>query len=153
MESTTEQFPTYAEIEAARERAAQEGGGSPEQQPDQARPENVVDRFEGAADDGALLHEGEGGQIALVVEGRQEKLSNAIEGRNPTSSTLRITGGKVEVGGQYQPGDRVSFLVTVVVDEVTVRDEKDNKTGQVVGRARNHKGAIVGIHEQGETAG
>lgn len=145
-------WPTQEELEATRranETARLEGGGS-NSAPGALTAEDIKQPgLEPEQFPGPLLQEDSSGQVQLVVEGRYEKLSNSITGRTPTSSTLRITGGKVEVGGMYQPGDRVSFLVTVVVDEVTVRDEKDLKTGQVVGRARNHKGAIVGIHEEG----
>jgi hypothetical protein len=146
MESTETTFPSWDELQAARAADPEHGErvpGSPAAQQD----DGVPDRFP-VADQGPELEEQHDGQVRLVVEGRQEKLNTKVEGRTPTSSTLAITGGKVEVGGQYQPGDRVTFVVTVVVDHVAFKDEKDPKTQQVVGRARNHKGAIVGIHEE-----
>jgi hypothetical protein len=146
MESTETTFPSWDELQAARAADPEHGErvpGSPAAQQD----DGVPDRFP-VADQGPELEEQENGQIALAVEGRWPGLSNEVAGRRPTSSTLAITGGKVEVGGQYQPGDRVTFVVTVVVDHVSLKDEKDPKTQQVVGRARNHKGYIAGIQEQ-----
>ena len=87
------------------------------------------------------------GQVHLVVEGAHEKLGLNVTGRTPTSSTLAITGGKVEVAGQYDLGDTVSFRVTVVIGDVGFKDETDSKTRQVVGRERRHKGSIIGISE------
>jgi hypothetical protein len=170
----TQQLPSYDEIEETRKRnearRLAEGGTNSAPGALQELPEELVadpaeydgevggvttgraldegpERFQTAADDPEFGEE-PGGQVHLVVEGRHEKLNTKVEGRTPTSSTLAITGGKVEVGGQYQPGDVVNFVLTVVIDQVAFRDEKDSKTQQVVGRARNHKGYISGIREQ-----
>lgn len=144
-------WPTQEELEQTRranETARLEGGGSNSAPGALTAADLDAPVADPAQFPEPLLQEDAQGQVSLVVEGRYEKLSNQITGRTPTSSTLRITGGKVEVGGMYQPGDRVSFLVTVVCDAVTVKDETDPKTGQVVGRARNHVARIVGIHEE-----
>ena len=133
MESTTE-FPTWDELEAARAAGAERRAEGAESEAPEQFPDN-------------LLQETAGGQVQLVVEGHHERLDSSVTGRSPTSSMLTITGGKVEVGGQYQEDDVVTFQVTVQVDEVSFRTQRDSKTGQSTGRERRHKGRIIGIHE------
>lgn len=78
---------------------------------------------------------GEGGQLTLSVGG----------GKQPTSSTLRLVGGKIDVDGQYSKGEALVLRIECVVNEVAFKDEADSKTGQVVGCARNHRARVTGV--------
>jgi hypothetical protein len=78
-----------------------------------------------------------------VVLGTSEQLSFAIGGKKPTGSKLTLTGGQLDVEGQYGKGERIRIVVEAEVQEVSFRDERDSKTGQVVGCARKHKAVIV----------
>jgi hypothetical protein len=104
------------------------------------RPDDAVqnpddfDPDEGALPTGDLVVEA-GGQLTLSVGG----------GKQPTSSTLRLVGGRIEVDGQYGKGEAVVLRIEAVVNEVAFKDEHDAKTGQVVGCARNHRARITGI--------
>lgn len=156
----TTHIPSTEEIEAARERAAAERAAQGVQsritseplefqqvEPGYGGGDTIGGQYPTPADEPEFSEE-PSGQVHLVVEGAHEKLDTKVVGRTPTSSTFTLTGGKIEVGGQYQPGDVVSFVVTAIVDTVTFKDERDPKTRQVVGRARQHKGYISGIQEQ-----
>jgi hypothetical protein len=104
------------------------------------RPDDAVqnpddfDPDEGALPTGDLVVEA-GGQLSLSVGG----------GKQPTSSTLRLVGGRLEVDGQYAKGESVVFRVECVVSSIEFKDEHDAKTGQVVGCNRNHRARITGI--------
>ena len=97
------------------------------------------DGSDGAADDVQLpagLALDLGGQLSFKLEGTKLR---------PTSATLRITGGKVDVDGQFQLGDVVAVRVELVVGAVGFVDKHDAKTGQVTGTERQHKARVVGI--------
>lgn len=81
----------------------------------------------------------------LYVEGSTGQLGFDVGGKAPTTSTLRLQGGKVDIEGQFEKDDRIVLRVELVVREVAFRDDVDSKTGQVVGCARNHKAHVVGI--------
>jgi hypothetical protein len=81
----------------------------------------------------------------LVLEGSGQLTLNVGGGKQPTSSTLRLTGGKVDVEGGFSKGETVVVRIEAVVNEVGFKDEHDSKTGQVVGCQRNHKARITGI--------
>jgi hypothetical protein len=70
-----------------------------------------------------------GGQLTLNVGG----------GKQPTTSTLRLVGGKIEVDGQYAKGETIVVRIEAVVNEIGFKDQEDSKTGQVVGCERRHR--------------
>jgi hypothetical protein len=92
-------------------------------------------------DDAAEFNTGE-----LVVDAGGQLTLNVGGGKQPTTSTLRIVGGKIEVDGEYKKGQTVALRLEVVVNEVSFKDQHDPKTSQVVGCARNHRGRVVGVH-------
>lgn len=96
-------------------------------------------RHEHAAGD---ENEAEAQSAELVVEGSGQ-LSLAVGGKKPTGSGLRLTGGKVDVDGQFQKGETIVLRVTAVVGEVAFIDKTDSKTGQVVGCERRQKARIT----------
>lgn len=79
----------------------------------------------------------------IMVEGSQ--LSLAVGGKKPTSATVRLTGGKVQIpAGQLEKGKAITVLVTAIVDDVGFKDLRDPKTKQIVGCERRHKAFITG---------
>lgn len=80
----------------------------------------------------------------LIVEGSDGQLSLAVGGRKPTTSSLTLVGGKIDVEGQFKKGEIVVVQVECVVGEIAFKDLTDSKTNQVVGCARRHKARIVG---------
>lgn len=104
------------------ERTEEEQADAPDQKPEQAEPtsELVISA---------------GGQLTLNVGG----------GKQPTTSTLRLVGGKIEVDGQFEKGETVVVRIEAKVNEVGFKDQEDSKTGQVVGCERRHRARITGI--------
>lgn len=65
-------------------------------------------------------------------------------GKAPTSSSLRLTGGKFDLmdGQAFKKGDTVVLQVVCVVDTVTQRDKTDRKVGVVVSCEQQHAAYI-----------
>lgn len=118
-----------AVMDAPTDQAAAEAAAALEEHED--RPNGAADDYEPA--------EGE-----LVIEGSGQ-LGFNVGGKKPTTSSLRLTGGKIEVGGSFPKGTTVSLRVTAVVGEVAFIDKTDAKTGQVVDCDRRQKARIVGV--------
>lgn len=91
----------------------------------------------GQGDEGAGEEPG-----SLYLEGSGQ-LTLDVGGTKPTSSSLRIVGGKVEVGGSYKKGELIEATVLLRVDEIAFRDTRDSQTGNVVSTDRAHKATIV----------
>lgn len=68
-------------------------------------------------------------------------------GKTPQSSSLRLTGGKVELvdGRAFRKGDVIDFSGTAVVREVAVRDKADGQTGIVISAEQKHTGEIIAL--------
>lgn len=98
-----------------------------------------------AAADELLNDDGSGYDGDLTLEGSTGQLSFAIGGKQPTSSSLRLMGGKVKLEGQFQKGERVVLHVEAVVFDVGFKDETDSKTGQTVGCERHQRARITAV--------
>jgi hypothetical protein len=79
----------------------------------------------------------------------QLAFSFEVGGKAPTSTMLRLIGGKIEVDGEFAKGETVKLEIVATVGEVAFVDIVDNKTGQVVGCERRHKARIVGVSVDG----
>jgi hypothetical protein len=68
-------------------------------------------------------------------------------GKAPQTSSLRLTGGKVELvdGRAFKKGDVIDFSGTAVVREVAVRDKADGQTGIVISAEQKHTGEIIAL--------
>lgn len=86
--------------------------------------------------------DGEAEAPAMVMEGNGQ-LSFKIGGKQPTGSSLRIVGGRVEVNGEFAKGDVVRVELVLRVDEIAFVDDVDVKTRQVVGCERRHKARVI----------
>lgn len=80
----------------------------------------------------------------LLIDGTGQ-LSFTVGGKRPSGSSIRIVGGKVALEGQFAKGERIGLYVEVEVGEVSFVDERDAKTGQVVGCDRRHKARIAHV--------
>src|SRR3954462_5553806 len=62
-------------------------------------------------------------------------------GKHATSSTLRLTGGKIDLvdGRAFKKGDTVKLEVVAVVGFIGQQDKVDAQTGQVVSCEQQHK--------------
>jgi hypothetical protein len=74
-----------------------------------------------------------------------QQLSFQVGGKRPTSTGLRLTGGKVDVPGSFMKGSKLVLRVEVRVGEVAFVDEHDPKTGQIIGCQRRHKARILNV--------
>lgn len=90
------------------------------------------------------VHEGgaAGGELSIGGDGQ---LSFEVGGKRPTTSSLRLVGGRVDISGQFAKGERIRLYVECEVRSIEFRDETDKATGQVVGSERRHKAAITGV--------
>jgi hypothetical protein len=111
-----------------------------QQEPEPQEPESGEDEPSGLPED-----DGYSGDLTLKGP---EQLSFAVGGKTPTSSSLRLQGGKVEIEGAFRKGDRIVLTVECEVRGIGFRDEVDQKTGQVVGCARNHVAHITAVERQ-----
>lgn len=82
----------------------------------------------------------------LVIDGSTGQLSLDVGGvKEPTTSTLRLVGGRIEVEGEFKKGDVLAVRLEAVVNEVSFKDTHDSTTGQVVACARNHRARVTGV--------
>lgn len=83
------------------------------------------------------------GDPALELEGQ---LSFDVGGKAPTSCTIRLTGGKVNIdAGDIRKGEDLVLRVVVRVNAIEFKDELDPKTRQVVACEKRAKGPIVDV--------
>ena len=80
--------------------------------------------------------------LALELDGQ---LSFAVGGKKVTTGSVRLVGGKVDVDGNFEKGQRIVLRVEAVITEVAFRDKKDPKTGNVTGCDRAHKATVTGL--------
>ena len=96
-------------------------------------PESGID--EGPQD----VHDGDPEE----TEAPNAQLTFNVGGKRPTTTSLRLTGGKLDIPGSYAKGAKLVIRVEVRVGEVAFVDEHDQQTGQVIGCERRHKARIL----------
>lgn len=84
------------------------------------------------------------GDADVVIAGSGQ-LSFTVGGKRPTTSGLRLVGGKLDVEGSFTKGETVALRIEAVVGEVAFIDQVDAKTDQVVGCERRHKARIRAV--------
>jgi hypothetical protein len=90
--------------------------------------------------------------VATFLRG-DGQLGFKVGGKTPTSSSLTLTGGKINVDGQYAKGATVVLRVVARVNDVAFKDKEDPKTGQVIDCTRGHKARILSLSVLDEGAG
>jgi hypothetical protein len=93
-------------------------------------------------DDGPLVDDGDG---QLLIPGTGGGLSLKVTGKKPTTASIRLVGGKIDVTGQFDKQDRIALYVEAVVVDVQFPDTIDSKTGQVTSCERKHIARITGV--------
>lgn len=151
---TTER-KTVAELRAAkaeREAAEKEKAASDRAAIDAAHEAlgtapGTVPGVDGVQDghEGSDIHDGD--DETLPDTPRAMSLGFNVGGKKPTSQSVRLTGGKIDVPGSYVKGSTAVFRVEVVFYDVGFRDETDKATGQIVGCERRQFCRITGISE------
>ena len=81
----------------------------------------------------------------LVLFVSDGKLTGQVGGKKPTDSKFRITGGAVELAGQFEKGDRVRLAIDCRVGGVHVDDRIDPQTREVIATTRKHVLKIEGV--------
>jgi hypothetical protein len=76
-------------------------------------------------------------QLAMFTE--------LVGGKATTSNTTRLVGGKIEVDRDFKKGEKVKFLITAEIGSVAFVDQRDGKTGQVIGAERRHSARILNV--------
>lgn len=83
-----------------------------------------------------------------AVLGTSGQLSWDIGGKHPTSSSLALRGGKLDIEGEFYKGETIVLRIECRVGAVEFVDQEDRETGQAVGCARRHKARIVGVKRE-----
>jgi hypothetical protein len=78
---------------------------------------------------------------------REGQISLFAGGNEPTTTSVRLTGGKIDLPGEYEKGERIVLRVEAIVREVDFVDLVDPKTGDVNATERRHKARITGVRE------
>lgn len=90
----------------------------------------------------------------VVVTGTAQQLTWDLGSvKQPTQSTLTVTGGKFPIAGQFDLGDRLSLVllgpdgeqlakVPLVVDDAGGKLHIDGKTGETTDAERRHKARV-----------
>lgn len=80
-----------------------------------------------------------------IPTGSVQQLSFQVGGKKPTSTQLRLVGGKVEIGDVFVKGQTIELRVTCTVGAIEFVDEHDKVTGQTIGCQRRHKAKIDSV--------
>jgi hypothetical protein len=93
-------------------------------------------------DDGPFPDDGDG---QLLIPGTSAGLTLKVGGKKPTTASVRLVGGKVDINGQFDKQDRIALYVEAVIVDVQFPDTIDSKTGQVTSCERKHIARITGV--------
>jgi hypothetical protein len=74
-----------------------------------------------------------------------EQLSLIAGGNAPTTTSMRLTGGKIDVPGEFDRGQRIVLRVECVVRGQSFVDQEDAETGQINATERRHSARITGV--------
>lgn len=91
----------------------------------------------------------EGPQDQLVLVGNRE-LGLKVAGRKPDSSSLKMKGGKIDLSGQYDRGDRITAVVQLQVTGDNDQDTIETATGLVKSTKKTQNATVCGIDTIGD---
>lgn len=80
-----------------------------------------------------------------LTEEPSGQISLQVGGKRPTSTSLRVVGGAVDVEQEFAKGQTVVIRMEAEITEVAFVDQRDQRTGQVVGCERRHKARPVEV--------
>lgn len=102
-------------------------------------------------DDGdAQGAEKEAAQEAGIVLDGDRQLSLTIGGKSPTSSVLKLKGGKLDLEGMFHKGDQLRVVLDLRVGAVKVEDSIDSSSREVKSTLRTHWATIEGVQRVAE---
>jgi hypothetical protein len=152
MGAATADRKTVAELRAAkaeREAAEKEKAASDRAAIDDAHKAlgtapGTVPGVDGKMDghEGSDIHDGDD-DAPKSASGAAVQLSFTVGGKKPTTSGVRLVGGKLDIERQFLKGETIVLRIEAVIGEVSFIDQHDAATGQVVGAERRHKARIV----------
>lgn len=152
--ATDEQVRQAQEDELARARARhEEAAGAAQERDDEAAIDamNAKPDAERPADDARSIEEiaaeGEEKQVPpmqLALPGTKENITLTAGGARPTSSEVRLMGGRLPVEGQFEKGEIVTLIVEAKVGEVAFIDTTDD-WGNVQKTVRAHKARMLSV--------
>jgi hypothetical protein len=91
------------------------------------------------------VHDGDPDETGDEVPLPGLQLSFAVGGKRPTTSGLRLVGGKLDIEQVFSKGQTIELRIEAEIREVSFIDQVDAATGQVIGSERRHKAHIVGV--------
>ena len=107
-----------------------------------------ITKFKSGAENGKTLEqlaeEAEEMEEGTYVRGSNRQLSFDVGGKadDLLSSKIILAGEQFPVLGQFPQGKRIRLTVEIEIGDITFQQVKD-KAGNVVGRRRIHKAAMV----------
>lgn len=87
--------------------------------------------------------------VPQSASGAPVALTFNVGGKKPTTTTLRVMGGRLDTDRVLQKGQKVHVSMVLVVGEVAFVDQTDTATDQVVGCERRHKARIIDFAFEG----
>lgn len=87
--------------------------------------------------------------MQIPIPGSIESISSSFGGQKPTSSEMRLLGGKMPIEGQFSKGDTVLLLVEAKVTAVEGVDFTDD-WGTIERTARRHKARMISVRRASE---
>lgn len=87
--------------------------------------------------------------MQIPLPGTIETISSSFGGAKPTSSEMRLLGGKMPIEGQFSKGDVVVLAVEVKITSVEGVDVTDD-WGAVERTIRRHKGRMISVRRASE---
>lgn len=86
--------------------------------------------------------EEEGSKTPLMYLLGNKQLGVKVSGRAPDSSILKIKGGKIELGGQFDRGDRLPTVFEIQVTGSSDDDAIDTESGTVKSTRRTQRATV-----------
>lgn len=72
------------------------------------------------------------------------QLGNKVKGRTPDTNSLHLKGGKIELQGQFNRGDRLLVLATVQVTGDNDQDSIEKSTGEIKSTSKQQGATVCG---------
>lgn len=92
-------------------------------------------------DDDVLLDDDD--QLLLLLG--EHELGKKVGGRKPDSSSLTVKGGKIDLDGQFNRGDRIVAIVQLQVTGDNDQDTIETASGHVKSTKKTQNATICGI--------
>lgn len=95
-------------------------------------------------DDGLAEGDDDSEMPTLFLTGDYE-VGKMVKGRKPDTSVLKLKGGKIDLEGQFNRGDRLMLLTTVQVTGDNDQDTIEKLTGEVKSTSKAQSATVCGV--------